>query len=71
MRSTRGGEDQQGAAGPQLIGVSALADLHGALRRAGFQVIGPTIRDDAIVLAELASAEDLPDGWSVRPEPGG
>ena len=71
MGARHGGQGQRGGAGPQLMDVSALADLHGALRRAGYQVIGPTMRDGAIVLAELASAEDLPYGWGVRLEPGG
>jgi ferredoxin len=58
-------------AGPQLIEAAALAGLHAALRRAGYQVIGPTVRDGAIVLAELASAADLPYGWGVTLAPGG
>jgi ferredoxin len=41
-----------------------------ALRADGYQVIGPTVRDSAIVLAELRSAEDLPAGWGVRTAPG-
>jgi ferredoxin len=60
-----------GEAGPQLIDVAALAQLYSALRQAGYLVIGPTVRDGAIVLAELASAADLPYGWGVRLSPGG
>ncbi len=56
---------------PQLIDAAGLAELHAALRRAGYLVIGPTVRDGAIVLAELASAADLPYGWGVALEPGG
>ncbi|GAA1835254.1 4Fe-4S dicluster domain-containing protein [Actinomadura chokoriensis] len=48
-----------------------LSPLHAALRRAGYTVIGPTVRDDAIVLAELDSVEHLPYGWGVRLSPGG
>lgn len=48
-----------------------LSLLHAALRRAGYTVIGPTVRDDAIVLAELDSVEHLPYGWGVRLSPGG
>ncbi|GAA4507439.1 4Fe-4S dicluster domain-containing protein [Actinoallomurus oryzae] len=51
--------------------LDGLADLHGALRADGYTVIGPTHRDGAIVLAELASADDLPYGWGVTLEPGG
>jgi ferredoxin len=36
----------------------------------GYRVIGPTRRDDAIVLAELAGAGDLPAGWGVDTGPG-
>ncbi|HEU5023485.1 MAG TPA: 4Fe-4S dicluster domain-containing protein [Spirillospora sp.] len=51
--------------------LTGLGPLYGALRRAGYTVIGPTVRDDAIVLAELASADDLPYGWGVTLTPGG
>ncbi|MGW3046008.1 4Fe-4S dicluster domain-containing protein, partial [Kitasatospora sp. NPDC001159] len=47
-----------------------LAALVEALRKRGFTVIGPTVRDGAIVLAELASADDLPHGWGVETEAG-
>lgn len=41
-----------------------------ALIERGYRVIGPTVRDGAIVLDELASGSDLPDGWGVAVEPG-
>jgi ferredoxin len=41
-----------------------------ALIRRGRTVVGPTVRDDAIVLAELASARELPYGWGVEAEAG-
>jgi sulfhydrogenase subunit beta (sulfur reductase) len=41
-----------------------------ALRAQGYHVIGPTVRDDAIVLAELESADALPRGWGVNSGPG-
>ena len=44
--------------------------LVAALQARGYQVIGPTMRDDAIVLAELRSGADLPDGWGVDVAPG-
>ncbi|MER7674008.1 4Fe-4S dicluster domain-containing protein [Kitasatospora sp. NPDC096128] len=47
-----------------------LAALVEALRRRGYTVIGPTVRDGAIVLAELASADELPYGWGVEAEAG-
>jgi ferredoxin len=54
-----------------LIEVTALGQLFGSLHDAGYAVIGPTVRDDAIVLDELGSASDLPFGWGVQLEPGG
>ncbi|MFD0268248.1 4Fe-4S dicluster domain-containing protein [Streptomyces sp. NPDC127106] len=41
-----------------------------ALRRRGRTVIGPTVRDGAIVLDELGSASELPYGWGVELEAG-
>jgi ferredoxin len=57
--------------GALLLEAADLDRLHGALRDAGYRVIGPTVRDGAIVLAELGSAADLPFGWGVSLEPGG
>ena len=48
-------------------GLDALVD---ALVARGYRVIGPTVRDDAIVLAELSSGAQLPDGWGVEVAPG-
>jgi sulfhydrogenase subunit beta (sulfur reductase) len=56
---------------PRVIGAAELAGLYGALRRAGYLVIGPTVRDGAIILAELGSSDELPFGWGVSLEPGG
>lgn len=36
----------------------------------GYRVIGPTVRDGAIVLDELGSADGLPFGWGVEVGPG-
>jgi len=59
------------ADGALQMAASSLTELYDALRRAGFRVVGPTVRDDAIVLAELASADELPFGWGVVLQPGG
>jgi len=48
-------------------GLSGLVDL---LASEGYQVIGPTARDGAIVLSELSTAEELPAGWAVESGPG-
>ena len=55
----------------RLMDATGLDPLFTSLRDAGFSVIGPTVRDSAIVLAELASAADLPFGWGVELAPGG
>ncbi|MGI5466622.1 4Fe-4S dicluster domain-containing protein [Streptomyces sp. CA-132043] len=47
-----------------------LAALVRELARGGRQVIGPTVRDGAIVLAELDDAAQLPHGWGVELEAG-
>ncbi|MFJ3714784.1 4Fe-4S dicluster domain-containing protein [Streptomyces sp. NPDC090057] len=48
-------------------GMTALVDV---LIRRGFTVIGPTVRDGAVELAELRSADELPYGWGVELEAG-
>jgi ferredoxin len=50
-----------------LRGLHPLVD---ALRVRGYTVVGPTVRDGAIVLAELDSADALPYGWGVDTAPG-
>ncbi|HEU0240229.1 MAG TPA: 4Fe-4S dicluster domain-containing protein, partial [Micromonosporaceae bacterium] len=50
--------------------LSSLEPLVAALQEAGYTVIGPTVRDGAIVLAEVESAEDLPYGVGVDVAPG-
>jgi len=47
-------------------GLQALID---ALARE-YQVLGPTVRDGAIVYDEIAGVEDLPAGWTDRQEAG-
>jgi sulfhydrogenase subunit beta (sulfur reductase) len=47
---------------PVVIDWDGLGALFGALRQAGYRVVGPTVRDKAIVLDELSSPADLPVG---------
>ena len=54
----------------QVIDRNALDDLIGALGRRGFTVIGPTVRDQAIVYDEVSSIEDLPAGWTDEQDGG-
>ena len=46
------------------VDVAGLAALFEALKRRGYELIGPTLRDGAIVHAELTSIDDLPAGWT-------
>jgi sulfhydrogenase subunit beta (sulfur reductase) len=48
-------------------GVEALLE---ALRRRGFRVLGPTVRDRAIIYDDIAALADLPRGWSDEQEGG-
>jgi ferredoxin len=41
-----------------------------ALHDAGYEVIGPTIHDGAIVYDRISRVEDLPIGWTDRQAPG-
>jgi hypothetical protein len=43
-----------------------LRRLHPLVGR-GYTVVGPTMRDGAIVLAELACADELSYGWEETP----
>ena len=56
--------------GRAAIEPEALDDLVGVLRRRGFLVLGPTVRDGAIVYAELESGGELPVGWTDRQDGG-
>jgi sulfhydrogenase subunit beta (sulfur reductase) len=51
--------------GPEPVLLKSLESLVAALRADGRRVIAPTVRDGAIVLAEIASAAELPYGWGV------
>ncbi|MGW1163441.1 4Fe-4S dicluster domain-containing protein [Streptomyces sp. NPDC002519] len=53
-----------------VLGRDALHELVRVLKQRGRTVIGPTVRDRAIVLAELDSGDDLPHGWGVELEAG-
>ncbi len=59
-----------GADPPDLVDVRALIEradfphLLNALHSRGYRVVGPTLRDQAIVYDELDSEADLPIGWT-------
>jgi sulfhydrogenase subunit beta (sulfur reductase) len=47
-----------------------LDNLIQALARRGFQVVGPTVRENAIVYDRVSSLEDLPAGWTDEQDGG-
>lgn len=53
-----------------LIDRRGLDDLIRVLRDDGRRVVGPTLRENAVVLDDLESGADLPDGWGVVTAPG-
>ncbi|MGI5452065.1 4Fe-4S dicluster domain-containing protein [Streptomyces sp. CA-249302] len=55
---------------PAVLDRDGLGALVKVLVADGWTVVGPTVRDGAVVLAELASAEELPYGWGVELEAG-
>ena len=61
------GDDHQP---PAVITRAGLDGLLRALARRGFKVIGPTVRDQAILYEEISSTADLPEGWTDEQEGG-
>src|SRR5262250_1151667 len=47
-----------------------LDQLLEAITRRGFRLIGPTVRDGAIVYDEISSSADLPAGWTDEQDGG-
>ncbi|MGN2637937.1 4Fe-4S dicluster domain-containing protein [Nocardia takedensis] len=54
----------------ETIDRAGLDRLVAMLIEQGYRVVGPRLRDGAIVLSELTSGAQLPDGWGVECEPG-
>ncbi len=55
---------------PVLIDTIGLGQLIKLLQKKGYQVMGPTVRDEAIVYDTLDSINDLPQGWTDEQEAG-
>jgi ferredoxin len=55
---------------PRVMRPEDLGALVGVLADAGYRVVGPTVRDDAVVLDEIGSADELPHGMTARHEAG-
>ncbi len=49
---------------PVVFPVSALDQLLAAIRRRGFRLVGPVLKDGAICYDDISSAADLPAGWT-------
>ena len=56
--------------GPMVLQPSQLQNLIEGLAHKGYDVIGPTLRDGAIVYDRIESAGELPAGWTDEQEPG-
>ena len=55
---------------PAVLTLPQFQELIPELRRRGYQVIGPRLRDGAIVFDTLDDAGGLPAGWGVEQAPG-
>jgi len=53
-----------------ILAASELAKLIDALVRKGYEVVGPTVRDGAIVYDQIESVQNLPAGWTDEQAPG-
>lgn len=53
-----------------VITVEGLQALLDALRRRGYRLVGPTLRDQAIVYDDITAVADLPKGWRDEQEGG-
>jgi ferredoxin len=54
----------------RMIARTDLDELLGAIARRGFRLIGPTLRDGAIIYDDITSAADLPAGWTDEQDGG-
>ncbi|HET6847038.1 MAG TPA: 4Fe-4S dicluster domain-containing protein [Anaerolineales bacterium] len=52
------------------VGRNSLPAILAALRAAGYTLVGPRVRDETIVYAELEGIEDLPRGCTTQQAPG-
>lgn len=56
------------SAAPWFLSRERFGELIRELTRRGYEVVGPTIRQGAIVYDRLASVDDLPRGWTEHQE---
>jgi sulfhydrogenase subunit beta (sulfur reductase) len=60
----------EAADSPKFIAKEELEQLLSLLKQLGYQVIGPTVQQEAIVYAEISTIDELPRGWTDQQEPG-
>jgi sulfhydrogenase subunit beta (sulfur reductase) len=53
-----------------ILSREGLAELLRAIREAGYRLLGPTVRDGAIVYDTIEGVTDLPEGWTEVQERG-
>jgi ferredoxin len=61
---------ESGAAPGVVFPASALDQLLDAIRRRGFRLVGPVVKDGAICYGDIGSAADLPAGWTDEQDAG-
>ena len=54
----------------RVIARADLDQLLAAIARRGFRLIGPTVRDGAIVYDDISTSADLPAGWTDEQDGG-
>ena len=55
---------------PSILDETGLAALLDGLAKRGYRVVGPTVRDQAIVYDDIATPADLPRGWTHEQDAG-
>ena len=55
---------------PRIVDRATFPGIFDALRADGYELVGPTVRDGAIVYDRLDGPGDLPEGWTDRQEAG-
>lgn len=60
----------QNGPSPRFLPIEQLQALISALADLGYEVIGPTVEQEAIVYDHIDSVADLPRGWTDLQEPG-
>ncbi|MDD9943834.1 MAG: 4Fe-4S dicluster domain-containing protein [Myxococcales bacterium] len=55
---------------PSVLSAAHFGALLQAIRNEGYTLVGPTVRDGAIIYDEIESTQDLPIGWTDEQEAG-